>query len=51
MPLCQYPEAASHVGGDVNVAASWVCKATDQRMMDIWLDGRLAHVDGQPRAR
>src|SRR5262249_15568635 len=25
MPLCPYPEVAAFTGGDVNVAANWVC--------------------------
>ena len=26
MPLCPYPEVAVFTGGDVNVAANWVCQ-------------------------
>ena len=43
MPLCKYPEQASFVGGDVNSAGSWTCRATDTRMLDVGLDGELAH--------
>jgi feruloyl esterase len=26
MPLCPYPEVAVFTGGDVNMAANWVCQ-------------------------
>jgi feruloyl esterase len=48
MPLCKYPEEASYVGGDVSDAQSWVCKTTDERMLDVGLDGQLAHANAHP---
>ena len=48
MPLCKYPEQASFIGGNVNDAASWVCRPSDTRMLEIGLDGQLAHANASP---
>ena len=48
MPLCKFPEEASYVGGNVNAAQSWVCKPTDTRMLEVGLDGELAHANASP---
>ena len=42
MPLCKFPEEARYVGGPVNVATSWRCDATDERLLEIGYDGVLA---------
>jgi feruloyl esterase len=48
MPLCKYPEEAAYVGGDINKASSWVCRAGDSRLLQIGPDGELAGVGGDP---
>ncbi len=42
MPLCKFPEEARDVGGPVDAAESWVCRASDQRLLGSGVDGVLA---------
>ena len=42
MPLCKFPEEAKYVGGPVDAAGSWVCPATDRRLLETGPDGALA---------
>jgi feruloyl esterase len=42
MPLCKFPEEASYLGGDVNLAASWTCNASDTRMLQVGTAGGTA---------
>ena len=42
MPLCKFPEEAKYVGGPIDAASSWVCPATDRRLLEIGPDGALA---------
>ena len=45
MPLCKFPEMARYDGrGDVDVAASWSCRADDTRMLQVGESGRQAGV-------
>ena len=42
MPLCKFPEEASYLGGNVNLASSWTCNASDTRMLTVGTDGATA---------
>jgi feruloyl esterase len=42
MPLCKFPEEARHTGGPVDVAKSWICDASDDRLLQTGFDGTLA---------
>ena len=52
MPLCQFPEQATYIGGSVNSASSWKCDSNDHRLLSTpGLDGLIAgmdHNDGLP---
>jgi feruloyl esterase len=52
MPLCQFPEQATYVGGSPNSASSWKCDSNDHRLLSTpGLDGLIAgmdHNDGLP---
>lgn len=48
MPLCPFPEEATFRGGDVDSAQSWACEVNDRRLLEIGLDGKLAHADATP---
>ena len=48
MPLCKYPEEAAYVGGDVNKASSWACRAGDSRLLQVGPNGERAGVGGDP---
>ena len=39
MPLCKWPEEASYLGGNVNLAASWTCNRHDTRMLQVGTTG------------
>lgn len=39
MPLCKFPEEASYLGGNVNLAANWTCNASDTRMLQVGAAG------------
>jgi feruloyl esterase len=45
MPLCKFPEEARYIGGPVDVANSWICDASDARLLKIGTDGTLAGAD------
>jgi feruloyl esterase len=58
MPLCKFPEEARHTGGPVDVASSWACDASDDRLLKVGFDGILAGANlnygtdrGDPRSR
>ena len=42
MPLCKFPEEASYLGGNVNLASSWTCNASDTRMLAVGTTGATA---------
>lgn len=43
MPLCAFPEMASYRGrGDLEEAENWECRASDTRMLQVGVAGRLA---------
>jgi feruloyl esterase len=39
MPLCKFPEEASYLGGNVNLAANWTCNPNDTRMLQVGTTG------------
>jgi feruloyl esterase len=45
MPLCKFPEEARRLGGPVDAARSWTCRADDRRLLEIGPDGALAGAD------
>jgi hypothetical protein len=46
MPLCKWPEEASYLGGNVNLAASWTCNRNDTRMLQVGTTGTTSGAGG-----
>jgi feruloyl esterase len=42
MPLCKFPEVATYIGGDKNVASSWKCNPHNRDLLKLGEFGRLA---------